>query len=63
MTQSDPAAPDALTQPFRHAVQIGVVVRDLEQSMAMPTTVFGLAGYGGIARTLSPGSRTSASGR
>jgi len=40
-----------------------VVVRDLEQAMAMLTTVFGLAGYGGIARTLSPGSRTSASGR
>lgn len=45
MTKSAPAAPDALTQPFRHAVQIGVVVRDLEQSMAMLTTVFGIGPF------------------
>jgi hypothetical protein len=41
-TNSKPAA---ITQPFRTAIQIGVVVRDLDQSMAALTAVFGIGPF------------------
>ena len=34
-----------ITQPFRTAVQVGVVVRDLDQSMAALTAVFGIGPF------------------
>jgi len=37
--------PDPITLPFRTAVQVGVVVRDLEQSMAALTGVFGIGPF------------------
>lgn len=36
---------DPITQPFRRAVQIGVVVRDLEKSMQMLAAVFGIGPF------------------
>ena len=35
----------AITAPFRQAIQVGVVVRDLEKSMAALTGVFGVGPF------------------
>lgn len=37
--------PASLAAPFRKAVQVGVVVRDLDQSMAALTAVFGIGPF------------------
>lgn len=39
------AQSSAMTAPFRMAIQVGVVVRDLEQSMAALTAVFGIGPF------------------
>jgi hypothetical protein len=39
------SSPSAVTRSFRTAVQIGVVVRDLEQSMAALADVFGIGPF------------------
>jgi hypothetical protein len=36
---------DKITRPFRQAIQVGVVVRDLDQSMAALTGVFGIGPF------------------
>jgi hypothetical protein len=40
-----PKQPEEITRPFRTAIQIGVVVRDIEQSMAALTAVFGIGPF------------------
>ena len=42
---SESFVPHPLTRPFRTAIQIGVVVRDIERSMAMLTEVFGIGPF------------------
>jgi hypothetical protein len=42
---SESSVPHPLTRPFRTAIQIGVVVRDIERSMAMLTEVFGIGPF------------------
>ncbi len=37
--------PDEIAKPFRTAIQVGVVVRDIEQSMAALTAVFGIGPF------------------
>lgn len=43
-----------ITEPFRMAIQVGVVVRDLEQSMAALTAVFGIGPFR-VAECPAPG--------
>ena len=38
-------SPNSITQPIQKAIQVGVVVRDLEQSMAALAAVFGLGPF------------------
>lgn len=42
---SETSVPHPLTRPFRTAIQIGVVTRDIERSMAMLTEVFGIGPF------------------
>jgi hypothetical protein len=44
-TKTTGVEPAAITQPFRTAIQVGVVVRDLDQSMAALTAVFGIGPF------------------
>ena len=44
-TKRTGSKPAAMTEPFRTAIQVGVVVRDLEQSMAALTAVFGIGPF------------------
>lgn len=44
-SKTEGSEPAAITQPFRTAIQVGVVVRDLEQSMAALTAVFGIGPF------------------
>lgn len=37
--------PASIAEPFRRAIQIGVVVRDLDQSMAALTAIFGMGPF------------------
>jgi hypothetical protein len=39
------SVPDSIAKPFRTAIQIGVVVRDIEQSMAALTAIFGIGPF------------------
>ncbi len=40
-----PSVPESVTKPFRTAIQVGVVVRDIEQSMAALTSIFGIGPF------------------
>jgi hypothetical protein len=44
-TSRTSSKPAAITGPFRTAIQVGVVVRDLDQSMAALTGVFGIGPF------------------
>jgi hypothetical protein len=37
--------PDVVAKPFRTAIQVGVVVRDIEKSMAALTSIFGIGPF------------------
>ncbi len=39
------SVPDSVAKPFRTAIQVGVVVRDIEQSMAALTAIFGMGPF------------------
>ena len=39
------SVPESVAKPFRTAIQVGVVVRDIEQSMAALTAIFGIGPF------------------
>jgi hypothetical protein len=39
------SVPESVAKPFRTAIQVGVVVRDIEKSMAALTSVFGIGPF------------------
>lgn len=44
-TRESDRTDDEIVRPFRTAIQVGVVVRDIEQSMAALTAVFGIGPF------------------